>query len=50
VTLTRRYAINSVPAIVVNGRYRTNPVLAGGASRMLDAVNGLIESEQTKAP
>jgi thiol:disulfide interchange protein DsbA len=50
VTLTRRYAIDSVPAIVVNGRYRTNPVLAGGASRMLDAVNGLIESEQTKAP
>jgi thiol:disulfide interchange protein DsbA len=50
VILTRRYAIDSVPAIVVNGRYRTNPVLAGGASRMLDAVNGLVESEQTKAP
>ena len=52
VILTRRYAIDSVPAIVVNGRYRTNPVLAGGASRMLDAVNGLIESEQrqTQAP
>ena len=48
--LTRRYGIDSVPAIVVNGRYRTNPVLAGGASRMLDAVNGLIESGYTKAP
>jgi predicted DsbA family dithiol-disulfide isomerase len=50
VILTRRYGIDSVPALVVNGRYRTNPVLAGGASRMLDAVNGLVESEQTKAP
>jgi len=50
--LTRRYGIDSVPAIVVNGQYRTNPVLAGGASRMLNAVNGLIESEQrqTQAP
>ena len=45
VRLTRLYGIDSVPAIVVNGRYRTNPVLAGGASRMLDAVNGLIASE-----
>jgi len=50
VILTRRYGIDSVPAIVVNRQYRTNPVLAGGASRMLDAVNGLIESEHTKAP
>ena len=50
VILTRRYGIDSVPAIVVNGRYRTNPVLAGGASRMLDAVNDLIESEQMKVP
>lgn len=51
-TLTRRYGIDSVPAIVVNGQYRTNPVLAGGASRILDAVNDLIASEQnqTKAP
>ena len=50
--LTRRYGIDSVPAIVVNGQYRTNPVLAGGASRVLDAVNDLIASEQnqTKSP
>lgn len=51
-TLTRRYGIDSVPAIVVNGQYHTNPVLAGGASRILDAVNDLIAAEQnqTKAP
>ena len=50
--LTRRYGIDSVPAIVVNGRYRTNPVLAGGAGRILDAVNALIASQkkQTQAP
>jgi thiol:disulfide interchange protein DsbA len=48
--LTRRYGIDSVPAIVVNGEYRTNPVLAGGASRMLDAVNELIQPGQTIAP
>jgi thiol:disulfide interchange protein DsbA len=50
VRLTRLYGIDSVPAIVVNGRYRTNPVLAGGASRMLDAVNGLIASEKMQVP
>ncbi len=44
--LTRRYGIDSVPAIVVNGQYRTDPVVAGGASRILDAVNALIASEQ----
>jgi thiol:disulfide interchange protein DsbA len=44
--LTRRYGIDSVPAIVVNGRYRTSPELAGGASLILDAVNELIASEQ----
>ena len=47
--LTRRYGIDSVPAIVINGQYRTNPVLAGGASRILDAVNELIASEQKRA-
>ncbi|MCG6900432.1 MAG: thiol:disulfide interchange protein DsbA/DsbL [Gammaproteobacteria bacterium] len=44
--LTRRYGVDSVPAIVVNGQYRTDPVLAGGASRILDAVNAFIASEQ----
>jgi protein dithiol oxidoreductase (disulfide-forming) len=47
--LTRHYGIDSVPAIVVNGEYRTNPVLAGGASRILNAVNELIASEQRQA-
>jgi len=47
--LTRRYGIDSVPAIVVNGEYRTNPLLAGGASRILSAVNELIASEQRQA-
>lgn len=47
--LTRRYGIDSVPAIVVNGEYRTNPLLAGGASRILSAVNELIASEQRHA-
>ena len=44
--LTRLYGIDSVPAIVVNGKYRTNPELAGGASQMPGIVNGLIEVEQ----
>jgi thiol:disulfide interchange protein DsbA len=44
--LTRRYGIESVPAVVVNGKYRTNPELAGGASRILDVVNKLIAIEQ----
>jgi thiol:disulfide interchange protein DsbA len=47
--LTRRYGVDSVPAIVINGQYRTNPVVAGGASRILDAINALIAAEQKRA-
>ena len=47
-SLTRRYGVDSVPTIVVNGKYRTNPELAGGASRILEVVNELIAIEQKK--
>src|SRR5690606_26320878 len=32
--LTRRYRVDAVPALVVNGKYRTDPELAGGASQL----------------
>jgi thiol:disulfide interchange protein DsbA len=42
----RRYGINGVPAIVVNGKYRTSASLAGGTHQgMLRVVDHLIAKE-----
>ena len=41
--LTRRYGISGVPAMVVNGRYRTDGPMANGHAGMLRVVDHLIE-------
>jgi thiol:disulfide interchange protein DsbA len=43
--LARRYAITGVPAIVVNGKYRTGAAEAGGYPALLDVINELVERE-----
>ncbi|MFC1772162.1 thiol:disulfide interchange protein DsbA/DsbL [Pseudomonadota bacterium] len=40
------YGITGVPALVVNGKYRTTARLAGGDRQMLEVVNVLIEQER----
>lgn len=40
------YGITGVPALVVNGKYRTTARLAGGDKQMLEVVNVLIEQER----
>lgn len=46
--LTRRYNISGVPAIVVNGKYRTGAGEAGGYPRLLEVVDELIERESAR--
>ena len=43
--LGRRYSVTSVPAIVVNGKYRTGGAEAGSYDRVPDVINELIARE-----
>jgi thiol:disulfide interchange protein DsbA len=45
----RLYGINGVPALVVNGKYRTSASEAGSDKKMLDVVNFLVERERAAA-
>lgn len=47
--MTRRYGITGVPAIIVNGKYRTSVTMAGGEKKVWDVVNALIEKEKSVA-
>jgi thiol:disulfide interchange protein DsbA len=44
----RHYGIDGVPAIVVNGKYRTSPSQTGSREKMIQVVNHLIEVESGK--
>ncbi len=46
--LGRRYAISGVPAIVVNGKYRSGAAEAGGYPRLLELVDELIVRESIR--
>ena len=46
--LTRRYGINGVPAMVVNGKYMTDGPMANGNKGMLKMVDYLIKQESKK--
>ena len=46
--LGRRYAITGVPAIVVNGKYRTGAGEAGGYPRLLELIDELILRESIR--
>jgi thiol:disulfide interchange protein DsbA len=45
--LAAKYGITGVPAIIVNGKYRTNGTLAGSQEKMIDVINTLIKTEST---
>ncbi len=44
--MSERYGINGVPAIIVNGKYRTSGSLAGSNANMLRVVDQLIAQER----
>jgi thiol:disulfide interchange protein DsbA len=43
--LAAKYGITGVPAIIINGKYRTNGTLAGSQEKMIDVMNALIKKE-----
>jgi len=45
--MAARYGVNGVPAIIVNGKYRTNATLAGSQEKMIDVINQLIKQESS---
>ena len=46
--MTKRYGIDGVPTLIVNGKYRTSGSLAGGRKNMLKVVDHLIKQEAKK--
>jgi thiol:disulfide interchange protein DsbA len=46
--LARRYSITGVPAIVVNGKYRTGGAEAGGYPELLEVINELVARETAR--
>lgn len=46
--LARRYSIAGVPAIVVNGKYRTGAAEAGGYPKMLEVIDELVARESAR--
>ena len=41
--MARKYGITGVPAIIVNGKYRTNVSMAGSHDELINLINFLIE-------
>lgn len=46
--LTRKYQIQSVPVLIVNGRYSTSVSEAGSATQLLSLINDLAASEKNR--
>ncbi len=46
--LATRYSIDSVPAIVVNGKYKTGAALAGSNAALFEVVDELIARESIR--
>lgn len=44
--IMRRYRVESVPMVVVNGKYRTDVTMAGGAEPLLQLINDLAAAEK----
>lgn len=45
-SMTPRYGITGVPAVIVNGKYRTSAVMAGNEERLMRVINALIALEK----
>ena len=46
--MASRYGITGVPAIIINGKYRTNGTLAGSHEKMIEIMDKLIKQESAK--
>ena len=46
----KRYGVDGVPTIIVNGKYRTSPSQTGSTAKMIEVINYLIAVESGQAP
>jgi protein dithiol oxidoreductase (disulfide-forming) len=44
--LTRRYRVEGVPVVIVNGKYQTDVAMAGGQNELIQIINDLAASEK----
>ncbi|WP_020158910.1 thiol:disulfide interchange protein DsbA/DsbL [Methylobacter marinus] len=44
--IAARYGVTGVPAVIINGKYKTNGPLAGSHEKMIEIMNQLIEQER----
>ncbi|MGR9012259.1 MAG: thiol:disulfide interchange protein DsbA/DsbL [Gammaproteobacteria bacterium] len=47
-TMAGRYGVTGVPAIIINGKYKTNGPIAGSHEKMLEVIDQLIKQESAK--
>lgn len=47
--MTQRYRVRGVPALIINGKYRTSASEAGSHAAMIEVTNHLIEQERRAA-
>jgi len=47
-SMAARYGITGVPAIIINGKYKTNGKVAGSHEKMIEIMNQLIQQESGK--
>ncbi|MDH5371066.1 MAG: thiol:disulfide interchange protein DsbA/DsbL [Gammaproteobacteria bacterium] len=48
VSLSKRYQLDGVPTLIVNGKYRTDGPMAGGRKGMIKVLNFLVKKETKK--
>jgi thiol:disulfide interchange protein DsbA len=46
--LMRRYRIESVPTVIINGKYETDVAMAGGHEQLIQLINDLAASEKSR--
>ena len=46
--ITRRYNVDSVPRIVVNGKYQTDVGMAGGHEQLIQLINDLAAADKKR--
>jgi thiol:disulfide interchange protein DsbA len=46
--LMRRYRIESVPMVIINGKYETDVAMAGGHDQLIQLINDLAASEKSR--
>ena len=45
--MASRYGITGVPAVIINGKYKTTGALAGSHEKMIEVIDNLIKQEST---